>query len=132
KDLATCRAIRDAVGDGIGLMLDPAGRYSRTDAAYVGRGIEELNFIRLEDPLPPDDAAGYRWLAPRLSVPVVVNESLLWNAEQCAAAARAGTVQGFRMTIGKAGIGEALRLAAIAEANGVELDMAAFAPRGGL
>jgi L-alanine-DL-glutamate epimerase-like enolase superfamily enzyme len=132
KDLAACRAIRDAVGADIGLMLDPAGRYSRTDAAFVGQGIAELNFIRLEDPLPPADAAGYRWLGPRLSVPIMANESLAWNAEQCAAAARTGIVQGFRMTIGRAGIGEALHMAAIAEANGAELDLAAFAPRGGL
>lgn len=132
KDLAACRAIRDAVGNDVSLMLDPAGRYSRSDAVFVGKGIEELNFIRLEDPLPPDDAAGYRWLAPRISVPIVANESLMWNTEQCAAAARSGAVQGFRMTIGKAGIGEALRMAAIAEANGAELDIAAFAPRGSL
>jgi len=132
KDLAACQAIRDSVGDDVALMLDPAGRYSRADAAFVGKGIEELNFIRFEDPLPPDDAAGYRWLSPRISVPIVVNESLLWNAEQCAAAARSGAVQGFRMNIGRAGIGEALRIGAIAEANGAELDIAAFAPRGGL
>lgn len=132
KDLAACQAIRDAVGEDVGLMLDPAGRYSRADAAFVGRGIAELNFLRIEDPLPPSDAGGYRWLAPRLSVPIVANEMLVWNAEQCAAAARAGIVQGFRMTIGKAGIGETLHMAAIAEANDAELDIAAFAPRGGL
>lgn len=132
KDVAACQAIRDAVGDGVALMLDPAGRYGRTDAAFVGKAIEELGFIRFEDPLSPQDAAGYRWLAPRLSVPIVVNESLIWNAEQCAVAARSNTVQGFRMNIGRAGIGEAFRMGAIAEANGAELDIAAFAPRGGL
>jgi L-alanine-DL-glutamate epimerase-like enolase superfamily enzyme len=114
------------------LMLDPAGRYSRADAVRVGHAIAELGFARLEDPLSPEDAAGYRWLATRLSVPVVANETLLWNAEQCAAAARDGVVQGLRLNVGRAGIGEALRMAAIAEANGAELDIAAFVPRGGL
>jgi L-alanine-DL-glutamate epimerase-like enolase superfamily enzyme len=132
RDIAACRAVRKAVGDDIALMLDPAGRYSRTDAVRVGRAIEELGFVRFEDPLPPEDAAGYRWLATRLSLPIVANESLQWNAEQCAVAARTGVVQGFRLNVGRAGIGEALRLGAIAEANGVELDIAAFVPRGGL
>lgn len=132
RDIAACRAVRDAVGSDVALMLDPAGRYSRVDAARVGRVIEELGFIRFEDPLPPGDAAGYRWLASRTSVPVVANESLQWNAEQCAVAARTGVVQGFRLNIGRAGIGEALRIGAIAEANGAELDIAAFVPRGGL
>jgi L-alanine-DL-glutamate epimerase-like enolase superfamily enzyme len=132
RDIAACRAVRDAVGDDFVLMLDPAGRYSRDDAVRVGRAIGDLGFSRFEDPLPPADAAGYRWLATRISVPIVANESLQWNAEQCAVAARTGVVQGFRLNVGRAGIGEALRLGAIAEANGAELDIAAFVPRGGL
>jgi L-alanine-DL-glutamate epimerase-like enolase superfamily enzyme len=65
-------------------------------------------------------------------VPLVVNESLLWSAEECAVAARAGVVQGFRMNVGRAGITEAMRIGAIAEGTGTELDIAAFVPRGGL
>jgi len=132
RDIAACRAIRKAVGDDIKLMLDPAGRFGREDALRIGRAIEDLGFIRYEDPLTPLDAAGYRWLASRVSVPLVVNESLRWGLEECAAAARAGTVQGFRLEIGRAGIEHGLALAAIAEANGAELDVASLAPRGGL
>jgi L-alanine-DL-glutamate epimerase-like enolase superfamily enzyme len=36
------------------------------------------------------------------------------------------------MNIGRGGIGEALRIGAIAEANDIELDIAAFVPRVGL
>jgi L-alanine-DL-glutamate epimerase-like enolase superfamily enzyme len=132
RDIAACRAIRKAVGDEVKLMLDPASRYGRDDALRVGRAIEELGFVRYEDPLSPLDAAGYRWLAERVSVPLVVNESLRWGLEECAAAARAGTVQGFRLEIGRAGIVHGSALAAIAEANGAELDIAALAPRGGI
>jgi L-alanine-DL-glutamate epimerase-like enolase superfamily enzyme len=132
RDIAACRAVRRAVGDGVDLMLDPTSRYSRSDALRVGHAIEELGFIRFEDPLPPGDAAGYRWLSSRLAVPLVVNETLQWNAEECAVAARAGIVQGFRLNIGRAGVNEALRMGAIADSNGLELDIAAFVPRGGL
>lgn len=132
RDIEACRAVRDAVGGDIALMLDPAGRYGRTDALTVARAIEELGFVRFEDPLPPGDAAGYRWLSKRVSVPLVVNESLLWSAEECVAAARDSIVQGFRMNVGRAGISEALRFGAIAEAGGAELDISAFVPRGAL
>ena len=132
RDIAACRAVRKAVGDGVALMLDPAGRYSRSDAVRVGQAITELGFVRFEDPLPPEDAAGYRWLASRLSLPIVANEMLQWNAEQCAVATRTGTVQGLRFNVGRGGIGDALKMSAIAEANGAELDIAAFVPRGAL
>jgi L-alanine-DL-glutamate epimerase-like enolase superfamily enzyme len=132
RDIAACDAIRKAVGDDIKLMLDPASRYGREDALRVGRAIEELGFVRYEDPLSPFDAAGYRWLAGRLSVPVMVNESLRWGIEECAAAARNDVVQGFRLEIGRAGVAHGFALAAVAEANGGELDIASLAPRGGL
>lgn len=132
RDIAACRAVRKAIGDDVVLMLDPAGRYSRIDALRVGQAISDLGFIRFEDPLTPEDATGYRWLASRLSLPIVVNEMLLWNAEQCTAAAQGGIVQGFRMNVGRAGVGEALRFGAIAEVSGTELDIAAFVPRGAL
>jgi L-alanine-DL-glutamate epimerase-like enolase superfamily enzyme len=131
RDIAACQAIRAAVGDEVKLMLDPASRYGRQEALRVAYAIEELGFVRYEDPLPPSDAAGYRWLSERVSIPLVVNETLRWNLEECAAAARAGTVQGFRLEIGRAGISHGLAMAAVAEANGVELDIAALAPRGG-
>ncbi|MCC7417488.1 MAG: hypothetical protein IT176_10145 [Acidobacteria bacterium] len=132
RDIAACRAIREAVGDDVALMLDPASRYGRDDALRVGRAIAELGFVRYEDPLSPLDAAGYRWLAERVAVPLVVNESLRWGIEECTAAARMGLVQGFRLEIGRAGIVHGRALAAVAEANGAELDIASLAPRGGL
>ncbi|MGA0594077.1 enolase C-terminal domain-like protein [Enterovirga sp. CN4-39] len=132
RDLAACEAIRLALGPDIGLMLDPVGRYGRDDALAVGRAIGELGFIRYEDPLSPLDPAGYRWLAPRIDVPIVVNESLRWSPSECGEAARAGAAQGFRLDVGRSGFTLGLSFASAAEANGAELDVAAFAPRGGL
>lgn len=132
RDIETLRALRQALGNDIALMLDPTSRYNRSEALAVGRVIEELGFIRFEDPLPPADAAGYRWLSRHLSVPLMANETLTWSAEQCAQAARDGAVQGIRFNVMRGGIGEALRHGAIAEGNGIELDVAAFVPRGSL
>ena len=132
RDIAACRAIRKEVGDTVQLMLDPASRYGRADALRVGRVIEELGFVRYEDPISPHDMAGYRWLAERVSVPLVANETLRWSVQDCKVAAQSGTVQGFRLEIGRAGITHGLALGAVAEANDVELDVASLAPRGGI
>ncbi len=132
RDIAACRAIRDAVGPDIALMLDPAGRYAREDALFVGRAIAELGFVRFEDPLPPADLAGYRWLAPRIDVPIMGNESLRWSFGDCARAAAEHAVHGFRCDVGRSGLAQALAFSAVAEAHGAEFDCAAFAPRGGL
>lgn len=132
RDIAACRAIRDAVGPEVALMLDPAGRYSREDALFVGRAIAELGFVRFEDPLSPMDLKGYRWLAPRIDVPIMGNESLRWSVGDCARAATDGAVHGFRCDIGRSGLSQALTVAAMAETHHAEFDCAAFAPRGGL
>ena len=132
RDIDACRAIRKEVGETVKLMLDPASRYGRAEALQVGRVIEELGFVRYEDPISPHDIAGYRWLAQRVSVPLVANESLRWSLQDCNLAAQSGVVQGFRMEIGRAGITQGLALGAVAEATGAELDVASLAPRGGL
>lgn len=132
RDIETLRALRQTLGNDIALMLDPTSRYGRPEALAVGRVLEELGFVRFEDPLPPADAAGYRWLGRHLSVPLMANETLTWSAEQCAQAARDGAVQGFRFNVMRGGICEALRYGAVAEGNGAELDIAAFVPRGAL
>ncbi len=132
RDVPTLHALREALGDDTALMLDPTSRYGRGEALAVGRVISELGFVRFEDPLPPSDAAGYRWHSRHLSVPLVANETLTWSAEQCAQAARDGAVQGFRFNVMRGGVGEALRYGAVAEGNGAELDIAALVPRGSL
>lgn len=132
RDIETLHTLRRTLGNEIALMLDPTSRYGRPEALAVGRVIEELGFVRFEDPLPPADAAGYRWLGRHLSVPLMANETLTWSAEQCAQAARDGSVQGFRFNVMRGGIGEALRYGAVAEGNSAELDIAAFVPRGSL
>lgn len=132
RDIAACQAIRAAVGPNMALMLDPAGRYGRDDALSVGRAIGDLGFIRFEDPLPPGDVAGYRWLAHRIDVPLVVNESLRWSPAECTEMAREGLAQGFRLDVGRSGFTQGQVFGSAAESSGAELDVAAFAPRGGL
>jgi L-alanine-DL-glutamate epimerase-like enolase superfamily enzyme len=131
-DIKACRAIRAAVGPEFVLMHDPMGRYSREDALRVGRVMGELAFARYEDPISPLDIEGYGWLTPRLDVPVMVNELLHWTTRDVAAAAGKERIQGIRLDLGRSGTIGGLRYALVAAARGIELDVAALVPRGGL
>ncbi|MGH6913361.1 MAG: enolase C-terminal domain-like protein, partial [Geminicoccales bacterium] len=51
RDLAACRAVRDAVGPDIALMLDSYHWYDRDQALWLGRGLEELGFAWFEEPM---------------------------------------------------------------------------------
>ncbi len=70
-----CRAVRQAVGEGMVLMLDPAARYSYVDALRVGRAIEDLGYHWYEEPMLETDLYGYAKLAHDLDIPIVAPET---------------------------------------------------------
>jgi len=70
KDLAACRAVREAVGDEMDLMLDPIGAYDHEGALKVARELERLGFLWLEEPLPDWDIHGNAELARAVDIPI--------------------------------------------------------------
>lgn len=75
RDIAACRAVRDRVGPGIRLMLDCHHDYSRTEALFIGRALEELDFYWLEEPMNEHSISSYVWLTRELAIPVVGPET---------------------------------------------------------
>jgi L-alanine-DL-glutamate epimerase-like enolase superfamily enzyme len=75
KDVAACKAVRDAVGEDMDLMLDPFHYYSREDSLYIGRALEELNYYWIEEPMDEHSISSYVWLTDQLSIPVVGPET---------------------------------------------------------
>ena len=65
---------RAAVGDGFDLMADANCRYSTAEAVSMARVLEAHGFVWLEEPLPPEDVAGYRLLREKLDVAVAGGE----------------------------------------------------------
>ena len=74
SDIAICRAVRDAVGDDMILMLDSMWSYGYEDAVRVGRAIEELDFYWYEDPLVEEDLYSYVKLRQKLDIPIMSTE----------------------------------------------------------
>jgi L-alanine-DL-glutamate epimerase-like enolase superfamily enzyme len=59
-DIARMEAVRKAVGPKIDIMLDANSGYDVPTAVIVGRHAERLGMFWLEEPVVPDDLAGYR------------------------------------------------------------------------
>ena len=70
EDVEVCRAVREAVGDDMVLMLDPWGIYTLEEAIWVGRQLEELDYYFLEHPMHERLIEPYRKLCSELQIPV--------------------------------------------------------------
>ncbi len=73
-DIEICRAVREAVGDDMKLMLDSMWAYQYEDAMRVGRAIEDLSYYWYEDPLVEEDIYNYVKLRQKLDIPIMSTE----------------------------------------------------------
>ena len=74
-DASLCRAVRAAVGDGVAIMVDANHAYDATAAIALGRRIEALDIAWFEEPVPPEDLAGYQAVRAALTIPVAGGEA---------------------------------------------------------
>ena len=70
------RAVRDAVGDRVDIMVDAHGRLNLAQAADMGRRLEELDILFFEEPTPPEDVEALEWLGRQTCVPLATGERL--------------------------------------------------------
>ncbi len=73
-DVRHVRAVRQAIGDDIALMVDANHAYSLSEALSFARQIEPLNIGFFEEPVSPEDYDGYRELRGRTSIPIAGGE----------------------------------------------------------
>lgn len=88
EDLAIHRAVREAAGAGFPLMSDPVQPYSFDQALRLGRALEEMGYLWLEEPLPDESFPALRELTRQLDLPVVGGEVLAkhpWSLAECVA-----------------------------------------------
>jgi D-galactarolactone cycloisomerase len=74
-DIRLCHAVRRAVGDRLAIMIDSNHAYDALGAIALGRRIEELNISWFEEPVPPEDLAGYRQVKSALKIPIAGGEA---------------------------------------------------------
>ena len=62
EDPERVRAVREAIGDGVELLVDSNGAYSRKQALYWAEWFAEAGIIYLEEPVTSEDREGLRLL----------------------------------------------------------------------
>ncbi|MHB8644614.1 MAG: enolase C-terminal domain-like protein [Thermomicrobiales bacterium] len=70
RDIAACAAVREAVGPEMKLMLDPHHDYTREEALYLGRALEELDYYWMEEPMNEHSTSSFVWLTEKLDLPI--------------------------------------------------------------
>jgi D-galactarolactone cycloisomerase len=119
EDLRNVRAVREAIGPAVGLMVDANHAYDAMTAIRLGRLIEPFDIGWFEEPVVPESPDGYRDVRQALRIPIAGGE-----AEY--------TRFGFRELVarrcvdilqpdicGCGGFTEAMRIAALASAWGI-------------
>ena len=91
-DCAYLEAMREAAGDAFDLMLDVGLVWDATTTIQRARLFEPYGLFWIEEPLPPDDLAGY------LRVSRAITQRLAAGEEEC-------TLRGFMRLIDQGGIG---------------------------
>lgn len=75
EDAARVRAVREAVGDDVKLMLDANSAYRFYEAIEFGKMVEEYNPYWFEEPVDADDYEGYRKVSEKLLIPIAGGEN---------------------------------------------------------
>ena len=115
-DAARVRAVREAVGPGIELMIDANNAWDAKTALKFGRMVMPYDPYWFEEPVHADDLRGGALLVSALDTPIASgeNEFTRWGARELIAAHAADIIQVDPTTCG--GISEWLKIAGMASA----------------
>ena len=122
EDVRLCQAVRKAVGDGFGIMVDANHAYDSAAATQLGRRIEELDIGWFEEPVPPEDLSGYREVKAALTMPIAGGEAVFtrWGFRPLLVERAVDILQPDTCAAG--GISECKKIADMANAFGIRVN----------
>ncbi len=74
-DVELVGSVREAIGPDAALMVDANHAYNATSAIRIGRLLEQFDLTWFEEPVPPEDLAGYQEVRAKLNVPIAGGEA---------------------------------------------------------
>ncbi|MCK1681430.1 mandelate racemase/muconate lactonizing enzyme family protein [Bradyrhizobium sp. 147] len=74
EDALATRVVREAIGPTVSLMVDANHAFDSVAAIRLGRMIEKHDIEWFEEPVPPEDLAGYRAVKAAISIPIAGGE----------------------------------------------------------
>jgi len=112
--------LRDKLGEQAKLMVDALWRFDPAQAVSFGRELDTRKATWFEAPLKPEDVAGHARLAGRIDTPIAIGESYRTRWEMRPFFEN-GAVGVFQPDVGRTGISEAMKLAAMAETYNIPI-----------
>ena len=122
KDVERVKAIREAIGPNIRLMIDANEGYNAASAIQIGEKLSDLDISWFEEPVNAKDIDAYIQVKNAISIPIAGGENLRSRFEFRDYISRRAydIVQPDVMHCG--GITEMVRIAAIANAHGIQVN----------
>ena len=126
EDVERVEAIREAA-PGLGLTLDANQGYTPNEALLCLEALDDRDIrpLMLEQPVHKDDYDGLRYISQHTTVPIFADESASSPAS-VARLIKMQAVSGINIKLMKSGLVEALDIAAVCRANGIQLMIGAM------
>jgi L-alanine-DL-glutamate epimerase-like enolase superfamily enzyme len=116
RDEEILRTVRDAAPDKV-LRVDANAAWTAKRALRMIELLAECGVEFVEQPLPPHDVAGLRFVRERSPLPVIADESCVTSTD---IPRLVGAVDGINIKLSKCGgLREAIRMVAVARAHGL-------------
>lgn len=116
-DADRVRAVREAVGSDVKILVDANGAYRSYEAVAFARRIEELDIYWFEEPVAPDDYDGHALVSRSTIIPVATgeNEYTRYGFRDLIEHRSAAILNADAQVLG--GVTEFLKVAALAQAH---------------
>ena len=121
KDISRIKAVREAIGPDIRLMLDANCAYRCYEAVRLSRLAEPYDPFWLEEPVQPDDYDGFRKIAAAGAIPLAAgeNEYTKYGFRDLIATGAVAILNPDARYVG--GVTEFVKVAALAQAAGLDI-----------
>ena len=121
EDIAAIRAVREAIGPEAGFMIDANHGYDVIESIELARAVADCNIAWFEEPVVPEDLAGYRQIRRSQPIPVAGGETwhTRWGFRRAFAAGAVDIAQPDICAVG--GFTEGRKIADMACMAGVRL-----------
>jgi gluconate/galactonate dehydratase len=115
------RAVRDATGGKVALLIEHHGRFNPNSAIMIARRLQELDPLFMEEPVHPENFLGLKKYRDATDVRVAIGERIL-SAGQALHAMEEGLFDFLQIDITNiGGVTMAKKVSATAEAFGIEM-----------
>lgn len=122
EDLARVRAVREAIGPDVRLMIDANGAWDAPTAIRMGRALEGLDIYWFEEPVWPDNVAGSAEVAAKVTIPIAGYETCSYGTVSFREYIAARAVHFVQPDVAWAGgLTETLKIAHLAQAANLPL-----------